>query len=1159
MRFLELSLIAFGPFTDRRIDLSAGNHGVHLLFGPNEAGKSTALRAVSDLLYGIPHDTKDGHLHDNRALRLGARLRRADGTELELIRRKGLKRTLLGPNEEPLPDDVLEPFLGGVTRELFTTMFALDHPRLMAGAASLLEGQGQLGASLYGASLGSTSLHRVLKQLEREADELYNARATKPKINQGLKRLSELEKKARDAALPAQEWRRVERELEELEERRSALAAERQELEVELAKLQRIAQVLPKIGLFEERQREREALVDVPLLAPDAAEQRRLALRLLDEAARERDKCDKQLATLRARLTALPGSDAILEAEPRIVALKERLAGHRRDREELPELDRELERLERERVKLEGSVERSSTPSVKPRRTVKLRLQTLARRHDALRAELARIEAAIVELSSAGVEPPSPGAAVDPAELRAALQVARREGDLELRAGGARRSVTTLEAEAARALARLGSWTGTLEALQTLALPAEETIERFEKRFEENAAAVATNRQQRAHFASQLANAAAALEAMTREGAPPTEAELTRAREARDHTWQRLEAARAIDPRAALVFRDELQQADALADRLRREAHRVAQRASIEAEISATRFALEAMEAEAAALAARGAAIEADWHEAWRALESPPLTPREMHSWRKRLDGVLLLATRLDQARAEAAELSARLELHRTGLHRALSAITPGRLPDSLAALVELAEARLAGIEALERARESAEKLAWESKAALQGAQAQRAAAEQELQDWRTEWRNTLATVGLSSELAPEEALAMLEVLDELSATTQERSSVEEKRARVAARIEELELSVSQLRETLAPELAGESAAVAVEALYRRVVEARKVSVTRTHVVEQLESATAALEDALLRERAAGEALRRLMAEAGAGDLHALEAAEVRSARKRQVEAELHELEARLLELGQGRSIKALAVEARELAADHVAVEVKRCQERLEAIERQRPEIDREIWSRRAQRDGKEGGDDAARAAQEAQAVAAELRVQIERHSKVRLASRLLQVQIDRYREEHAGPLLGRAAVLLERLTLGSLLRLEAAIDPGGRPILYGVRPSGQRVEVSGMSDGTRDQLYLALRIATLERYLGQRGAEPLPLVVDDILLNFDDARSEATLSVLGELSGLTQVMFFTHHARLVELARRVIPSERLLVHGLGGIAPQVTPEARVI
>jgi uncharacterized protein YhaN len=76
------------------------------------------------------------------------------------------------------------------------------------------------------------------------------------------------------------------------------------------------------------------------------------------------------------------------------------------------------------------------------------------------------------------------------------------------------------------------------------------------------------------------------------------------------------------------------------------------------------------------------------------------------------------------------------------------------------------------------------------------------------------------------------------------------------------------------------------------------------------------------------------------------------------------------------------------------------------------------------------------------------------------------------------------------------------------------------------------MSDGTRDQLYLALRLATLERHLAQ--AEPLPFIVDDILINFDDDRTAATLKVLAELAKKTQVILFTHHARLKELAGEV-------------------------
>jgi uncharacterized protein YhaN len=73
------------------------------------------------------------------------------------------------------------------------------------------------------------------------------------------------------------------------------------------------------------------------------------------------------------------------------------------------------------------------------------------------------------------------------------------------------------------------------------------------------------------------------------------------------------------------------------------------------------------------------------------------------------------------------------------------------------------------------------------------------------------------------------------------------------------------------------------------------------------------------------------------------------------------------------------------------------------------------------------------------------------------------------------------------------------------------------------------MSDGTLDQLYLALRIASLEHYFGAH--DPAPFIVDDVLLNFDDERAAAALTALNALSARTQIIFFTHHQRLVELA----------------------------
>src|SRR3990172_11295657 len=123
MRFVELRFLAWGPFTDLDVDLSAPDAGLHVLHGHNETGKSSASRGIRALLFGVPERTTDDFLHDGRKIRIAARLRRSDAHEIAFVRRKGRKGTLLDSSGAGvLPEDALALFLGGVTAELFEAL-----------------------------------------------------------------------------------------------------------------------------------------------------------------------------------------------------------------------------------------------------------------------------------------------------------------------------------------------------------------------------------------------------------------------------------------------------------------------------------------------------------------------------------------------------------------------------------------------------------------------------------------------------------------------------------------------------------------------------------------------------------------------------------------------------------------------------------------------------------------------------------------------------------------------------------------------------------------------------------------------------------------------------------------------------------------------------
>jgi uncharacterized protein YhaN len=272
------------------------------------------------------------------------------------------------------------------------------------------------------------------------------------------------------------------------------------------------------------------------------------------------------------------------------------------------------------------------------------------------------------------------------------------------------------------------------------------------------------------------------------------------------------------------------------------------------------------------------------------------------------------------------------------------------------------------------------------------------------------------------------------------------------------------------------------------------------------------------------------ERLAALVQEACCTDEAGLEPAEQRSLQLGELTRDLERTERQLLEDGEGATLDELEREAAEIDADALPGALDQLDREIRDLEARSGDLREQLGREQKELDHLTGGDAAARAAERAQEVLAGLRENVERYARVRLAAAILRREIERYRAENQDPLLARAGELFTTLTLGRYTGLRTDFDDRDDPVLVGVRSEGgRRVKVETMSEGTRDQLYLALRLATLERYLAH--AEPLPFIVDDILINFDDERSAATLKVLAELSAKTQVILFTHHAHLRELA----------------------------
>jgi uncharacterized protein YhaN len=509
-----------------------------------------------------------------------------------------------------------------------------------------------------------------------------------------------------------------------------------------------------------------------------------------------------------------------------------------------------------------------------------------------------------------------------------------------------------------------------------------------------------------------------------------------------------------------------------------------------------------------------------------------------MRAWLGRQRVLAELAARLDDARREVNTARAERDALGAELSRAL-----GREPTDGSPLgpmlVACEEAVLAGTRAADRRSEVLD--------ALKDIERQKAEVEQELsverealEAWQVEWRAATARLGFAGELSPDEVVTRLDSLQGLFDGLVKLSDQRRRATRIEEDRTKFEAHVREWTQTYAPDLQGRAPDVAAEELVRRFQAAEHHRTESGQIQADLAEITRALSALEARTEQAESELESLRVAAQSPDLASLPGIEARVTEARGLQRQLDAVEGSLLK-DEGVPLEALIEAARGVDRAALQVRLRELEEELERVDEEHQNLSAEV---RALEAGLQRYDaaDAADSAQGLSVQAAEIREQALRYARLRLSSVVLRREVERYREQNQGPVLRRASALFPRLTLGSFRGLRAGVEE--RQIVA-LRDDGKEVSVDGLSEGTRYQLYLALRIASLERYLERNP--PLPLVLDDILIHFDDQRASAAFEVLGELAARVQILFFTHHARDLQLAAGAIAEPRLFRHSLSG------------
>lgn len=1167
MKIDILRLQAFGPFTDKVVDFSGDGHGLNIVFGPNEAGKSTALRAMLGLLYGFGHKVEDAWLHDYRNLEVGGSLRLSDGRLLNLTRYKRRKNDLIDDDTgKPMDQLELDAILGKMDRQAFEHAFGISHQSLRQGVESVLAAGGELGHALFAATSGLNILRQVMAGLEEKQDGLFRPRAQKAVINADIAELEHLNKELRTASASQQHWKKMKSRLDDLCAREARAADRLEAMSSEISLLSRHREALKYVTRRDELQKALAALGPVPDLAEDFA-QRRVGIQVTIKTAEQAEQNLRlELADIDRRLETLTYDDRIIVHARIIEELAKQVSVHTTALADMKKLRGEIYRHNESAQKnislLRAGLTLEGIESLRLSTADKAKIQRLGNRsakleeafnHAEMALQNAKADLARVREDLDGLETPK-----DSSSLEDCLDRASGLGKIEEQLSHALMEYASVLEQAQADLSALGLWSGELGALEKLAIPSAETMRGFEKAFLELEQGIEELKKEGTRLDGELKEKRKALSDLTESRGLPSMEDLQSHRALRERGWRSVRSVWLEQGEADRGFLEAMSHgtdlagayekavsiADETADILRDDAEDVARAQALKSgiqdlgdKVSANKSRQEAQE--------RSLTVQwNEWKNLWQPLGIAPLKPREMAAWSARAEEIRRRAAECRKKNSAAAQLRADMERMAGELTARLGELNVP-LPDKLgyAELVDLGKRTLRQNDRLIKDRQSRESQIAGYERQINDSIRLKDQAERDMKAWALQWTQAVGKLGFSADAIPEEVNDFVLALDQVFGELEKAGDKRQRIAGMQSNYEKYAARVKDLLDELAPDLGAEDPTAAIVELHDRLTLNQSRFKDRKLFEEQRKKKQADLSKVRENLAAESEKLRLLCEDAQTDAPDRLPEIEKRAASKGRLAADLDAANERLAELASGREFAVFVAEVQAHDPDELIAKLGRLDQEKKELQREQKQLVEDIALQKRELGTFGGQALAAGIAETTEGLIGKIETDVEHYIRLRLSTVILARAIERYRQKNQSPVLDAASRYFKTMTQGAFEGLRADYDEKGDPVIKAFRPDGRTLMVHEMSDGSRDQLFLALRLGGLEKHVKNNG--PMPFIVDDVLVHFDDDRSAAALAGMAGLARNTQIIFFTHHRHLVDIAKATLRDEILKVHSL--------------
>ncbi len=1205
----RLDLIAFGKFTNCSLDLSATPNRFHIVYGPNESGKSTSLRAIESLLFGMPPTSPDNYIHEYSAMRVGGRLVDSHtGAVIECVRRRVKKDPLCDLSKQPIDPSKLQAFLHGVDQETFSRQFGISREELVNGGKEILGGKGDVGEILFSAGAGLSHLRQARARLEEQRKAIITERSTTMSLNKLLTDWTKLKTELQEVAVRPALFKSRQ---DELERARASAADAGQRLKERKSHLRKLLAVRDAAPLFVERKQNLTLLAPVQsakLLDESFGSRRQELLHKIDSNSDRRKQISVEMEHLEKELAAICVDQRWLTEEVAIDRLNRHVvqqeqsvleanaiaAKHQAAIIRIGELLESLGSKTTEQESLDGQKDRTDQlESLRLSSSARTEIASLAnawsgvsqRRLDA-DSHVQRLLNIKRKVQSAlqSAAKPSSFAVLDEA-LRSVGNPQKILNDQSL----IRSRIDSLREKANQLLNRLNGFNGSLEQATALRLPNPSILNAAEKKLQQAIDDASLCERSVRELTAELVQLEQRLNEDEVLAQLPSLEQIDKVRQERDRLLDQLvehvSEPRLVPARLAIDIRDKTRDVDRFHTHLLDHHDRVLQYKQWAIERDKVRVKIESKRKQVAQENANVEDAKEQWQSLWRTIGVDVASPEETREWlidhRALMQaaqdlgeqcGALALADseisravrQLQIAIAHAGEATTASVQSQQDLplNKSRKAIAPDdkllfdlvedeASADDVTELLslctiatskrEIAESNQREFQSLIQQLEHAER-------ELEVARSNQVAAISASDQWESQWLAAIKPLSVVGDVTPTSVDSLLQTVEQITALRRDVNDFGRTRQRHIESQAAFEASVV--------EVASRCGVTSVEQrdfnniidlvgwMQKSVSEQREKQSKRQFLQSQLNKLTSELASANSESESLLQQLQSLCREADCESIDQLPDRERSSTTRRELERVVSDIEGTLLVLAGAQSLSEFEAESKNCNVESIDIEAKAISEEIDLLEILYEEGLRSVgkWEEEVRR-----MDDSPKASlllQDQQDLQARIRREANQFARLTIAQDVLDQAIAHYQGQSEGPVLDRAKVHFSQMSCQQYSALEVDLDDSDKAVLYAItKQEKKRVPANRLSIGTADALYLSMRIASLENHLDTHPS--IPFILDDCLVQFDDDRAVAALHILSKLSRKTQVILFTHHQHLVQLATEHLEAGHFHLHDL--------------